>query len=852
MAIYPGEDLIDVTTPDGRTLTLPRSLVPASMMPQQAPQQIAPAGFSDGQEFAGPQETPSVTGGALPVQADQIAPPAAPVALPEYNLATIDTQQLAKTRAVQQKQAAKQVQAQAAYQASPQGQMAGAAAQTQQGLDEEKTATAAAATQDAATQDVLAKSTVEHNQKLDELFLKRAQAAQASLDAEEAKNGEITATRKRIANTRIDRSADHPILAALGIALAGFGAAMRGDGSSPGLDVFWKAIDRKVANQMADLDQMGKVYGMQKEELASLKEMSNRRLELQNSLIAGEVDKAKRQLDEIAAKSASEKTRANAKIFAAQLDQRAAAAHQDAVRWGLDYDQKERAEKNQNSRFYSGLHEQRYATDLGAQLKREDNYLDYQKALLADRAKGDELAYKAKLEMIKDNETRGLRNVITKEALLTPRGRAMMDEADKLEADAAKFESDVQIGANGIPTPDVVQKGKQRADMMREKAQIIRGNAQIQEQVRDRDPVQSGKLQDQYSVVQNVTTQVDKIKELYDGPDGGKAYVANSPVQQEIASRYGQILLAMKDVQGLGVLSKQDTSLLQKELGMDPTSEGWTAGNLASIVKVKLGKDPEGFKRALDSVIDNAQNDVYLKMNGTNFGGTKEELFYRRKPAENTPEAKAAAGMVKEKTPLEAESAARTSGDSTIAKVGRAGYQTFVDASAPSYAQEAEQAANGSLSRPGFSDKQATDFDTLVASYKTGTPRGQRAGDLLVAQVANSADTRPELAAATLKNLKQYAPELYVKARAAIPQDSDVAKQMDYEEKSQIGVAQIATPMLVEQLRATGYSSDEIKRELARRATSDKDKAAAAALLETVQQTSRNNMPKGSVFRGGR
>ena len=35
MALFQGEEMVDVTTPDGRTLTLPRSLVPQSMMPQQ-------------------------------------------------------------------------------------------------------------------------------------------------------------------------------------------------------------------------------------------------------------------------------------------------------------------------------------------------------------------------------------------------------------------------------------------------------------------------------------------------------------------------------------------------------------------------------------------------------------------------------------------------------------------------------------------------------------------------------------------------------------------------------------------------------------------------------------------------
>ena len=167
MAIFQGEELVDVQTPDGRTLKLPRSLVPASMLPQQAPAQAigaapgvpnaAPQGFTDETAYnAGPPMPESVTGGALPTEDVQQLPNVQPAPPQDYNLGTVDTKKLEGQRKQQVAQQAKAAKAQAAYASSPQGQQAQASGQVQGALGEEKQAQAQAADVDAAASDLMA------------------------------------------------------------------------------------------------------------------------------------------------------------------------------------------------------------------------------------------------------------------------------------------------------------------------------------------------------------------------------------------------------------------------------------------------------------------------------------------------------------------------------------------------------------------------------------------------------------------------------------------------------------------------------------------------------------------------
>jgi hypothetical protein len=827
MAIFQGEDLIDITTPDGRTMTLPRSLVPSSLMPQQ-PQigQQAPLGQPP-QEMPAPtlpapqEDTPKIPVG------DGTAMPGATVEMGEPQTKRVSVKQNDQQIAKRQKEDLASQKRMAAYATSPQGQMAGAENKTQGALGNEKEAVLDAASVDAAAQDLLGQASEQHNERIDKLFDDKAKEANERFAAEESKNNDITALRKQIAGTKIDRNADHPILAALSMALAGIGMAMKGQDPGAAVEFFWKALDRKVAAQMSNLDIMEKQYGMSKDELGALREQNGRKLEIYNGMIAGEADKAKRHLEEIIAKSASDKTRASAKIMMAQIDERASAAHQDAVRWGLDYDQKDRHQKQQLNLGYANLAETKRSNMEQAQLKREDMYLDYQKALAADKAKGDEASYKAKLELIKDNETRGIKSVVDKQPLLTAEGRAKMEQAAKLEEDANKFEA----AGKADPMSFSVKGGKDRVAMMREKASILRGDAQITGVVRARDPNQAGNISKKWAASQTFMQTVDEINDLYD--KAGRSIINKDQLQQELQAKYGLLAVAAKDAWQLGAWDKGSAKLVSDIIGQDPT-KGWDTGY---ITQGMIGQNPEGFRNRLKAVTQRLEQDMENELSTNTTWDDKGKLFSRKERIDPESAIGKASGQVQGATPLGQAEDLRNN-DGVAAKA----YDTLKFGVGPGMSRD-EQARNveersGSMQNIGLTDKQASGFNALLKGFKSGNAK---AGDQIVAQVLNNATSQPDLSIALVHNLREHAPELYSKVVASLP-EGQVADQIKYESNNEIAVAPMMTNMVasnvINTLDAQGKVTDqEGWKELARRAAKN-DKDAKKAILDIVNQAS--------------
>lgn len=854
MALFEGEDLVDVQTIDGRTLRLPRSAASAIAPMQQVAQ--TPAGFTDETVLnVTPPEVPSVTGGQLPAldvdmgtatPPDVIADPSAQTR-PDTVVGTIDNRP--EVVAKSNKAYDKQQKAAAAYAASPEAERARVEQQTQGALEAEKRAAEHAKNVEAATQDLLGHAKAQHDQKIDGYLEDKARVANERFAEEERLLGKQDALAKKIANTKIDRKADHPILGAISIALAGLGSAMqnRYTGQAPSmaaLDIFWKAIDRKVAGQMADLDLMEKTYGLQKDALAAYKEMTGRKLEVYNIMLAGEADKAKRHLETIVAKSAGEQTRANAKVMMAQIDQRVAAARQDAFRWGQEYDQKERAEKNQNSRFYSQLGQQERHHQDNLQIKREEIYYDYQKALATSKAAGNDARYKAQLEMVKDNEERGIRGV-NGEFLLTKAGQAKMAQASQLEEQARALEE----SGKADPMSFSVKGGKDKVAELRDQAAQLRGEARITDVVRHRDKTQAGKFSDSFAAAQTVITQIDTIKQL--AKTHGRDFFFTDEGRAELQAAFNALAPTLKEAWQLGAWDKGSAGLVEKIIGGDPSA--WAT------VITKM-ESPDAFLKRLETVAQNLETGVQNQLSRqAGWTGNKDEIFGRRGIPENTPAGNALTTMVQERTPLERENAAQARADSGFLSKGAydLGHRLnkyVVDWSAPGSPEEAARRAaetGGSLTRVGLSEKQGAAFDTLLKEYKGGDAR---VGDMIVAQVANNAQSRPDFALATLRNLSEHAQDLYVKARAALPPGA-VAEAIDREEKNRIGVAQLQTPMLITQGRATGWADPEMKADLARRATTG-DKAAVAEIRNIVmtkrQDEARAAMPAGSIFKGAR
>lgn len=289
----------------------------------------------------------------------------------------------------------------------------------------------------------------------------RAKLAQDLETQRQQKLDQMMSMASQIQNTKIDREADHPVLAQIGIILGALGQTLNKSDRNLALDAFYKAIDRKVAGQMqnleikrGNLDTMRTQYGLQKDldrdrltdedahRIAYLDDAA-KKMTAMGTQLESPIAKANMQsaLADIAAKRQDVIDNAADRIKAQQL---AAQARQDR----LNSEAASRAvtlrgQSLEDKRFYYGQAQQErehMATISAQMLERGDK-------LSAERAKRV-----AELGVVDPN---------TGTLMLTPDGQRKMDQADQLEAAARK-----------ATDPAQAQQFTQQAQQIREYARI--------------------------------------------------------------------------------------------------------------------------------------------------------------------------------------------------------------------------------------------------------------------------------------------------------------------------------------------------------------------------------------------
>lgn len=830
MAIFQGEEIVPVTTPDGRTLQLPRSLAMMSGQQGAAPNTgPAPIGVPGAPPMAPPQQEmpqptlppPDVAPAGAPI-VEEGEPDTVPVTMMEPEVVTANPKRVQKAR-----------KAQAAYNASPEGKQAAAQKAQVDAQQSQVDAVNAQVDVDAATNDLVHGAMVERNASITAAENARNQEMLARAQEQESKMNEVVSLRKKIEGTKIDRKADHPVLAAIMAGLAGLGSAMKGQKVDT-LDILYTAIDRKVAAQQADLDNMGKVYGMTKDELEMLKDKSKNRLEFHNAMIAAETNKAIRTIEELTARSASEKTRANGKAMIAELQARAADKTMEATRWGLEYDQRAQAEKNQNSRFYSDLSFRKQQHADTVQLHREDTAADLAKALANTKATKSSDEYKLQLEAAKEARQFGVRDM-NGDLFLSPEARAQMAQAKSLEDEAAKLEAD----------PDVMKRSiaSTRIQALREKAAVMRGEAQTFGSIKAHNETEAVAVSNMIASGQSVVQLIDGIKELSD--QAGRGLISRDDAQVKLRAMFNQLKPGLKEAWQLGAWDKGAANLVADIIGADPSSD-WNAGVLGMALTQKMYENPKAFQEGLNSVAEDLEARAKNKLVGIGAKFGQGEAVLQRKVAPETSESAAKLSAARSGTEL-----TKNAEDvGVVGKTARAIGYPF----SPSHAAEADAAQ--STKYIGLNKSQEAPFEERLQAYKKGD---KRAGEELVALVAESAQKRPDLALPLLRALRDNAPStLYQAARATLPKDSEADQQMAYEEKSRIGAAMTpgGTPVLAQQVLNSVDDQGKVTdiegfRDLARRA-SEGDQIAKKALLEINKQSGYNkSLPRGSVFNKG-
>lgn len=797
MALFEGEEMVPVTTPDGRTITVPKSL--SGMVPtQQVPS-------APGAPPLNPTGQPTIELPpeylAPPTSAPEAPPPAGIVEMGEPDVVPVTVMEPEIVQA-NPKRVDKMRKDKAAYDASPAGKQATAQRAQNEAAGAQVDAITSMTDIEAATQDMVSGALQERNAVLAKAEADRLTAMQKSGEERQAKVTEIEGYRKKIENTKIDRELDHPILASIFAALAGIGQGMQGKPIET-LDILYKAIDRKVAAQEADLDRMGRLYNMKKEDIETLKEKRANTLEFHNAMVAAEVNKSIRTIEELTSRSASEAKRAEGKRMIAELQQRSADKMTEATRWGLEYDQRDKHQKAQIGLGYRQLKQSDDHFKANQQLRREEIAADMAKALANTKASGNLEQYKLQLEAAKESREFGVRDM-NGEHFLTPAGRKKMEDAARLEAEAMKLESNPEAIAKGAIATDKVR-------MLRDRAAVIRGEATTFDTIKAHNETEAIAASNIIASGQSTVQLIDEIKQIYD--QVGRGTLARDKAQSALKSKFNLLKPNLKEAWQLGAWDKGSAGLVDLIIGSDPSSD-WTAGALGTIVQQKMFEDPEAFKGGLDAVVKDLETKAKNKLvgMGVKFGAGENVLQRTAKPSVSESAAK-----LTSPSGTEIEKSADSAG--TVAKIGRAGYQAIVDYDAPSHAQEAGGSAS-SVKYPGLSRAQEAPFEERLQAYKGGDPH---AGEELVAIVAETAAKRPDLAKPLLRNLREHAPNLYTAARASVPKNSDVDKQMAYEENIRVGTGVTPHDMLhatvINSIKDDGTVGDvNGYRELARRA----------------------------------
>lgn len=646
----------------------------------------------------------------------------------------------------------------------------GAYSEQERANKEQRAALLNTADAEALGQDAAAEVLGDRNKAIDKLFADRETQAKTDLDAIQKRIVSYDAATKKYADAKVDRSVDHPIMAAVGVLMAGLGMAMMGKGAeeNPAIKALHTAIDRKVAGQMADIEKSGKALGFQKEAIENMRGQAKDQLAFKNLLISGETERAARYMEEIAAKTNSDVIRSRALEGAAGLRARAADLKMAAVDKQTESDHKERDRAEREASNKRSVAAQNYATHTGYKMHKERLAFDKEK-LDGDLAKAmmeaDKAGDKAKAELFgkaaKENNERGL-GTKNGDYALQPEGKKVMEEAEKLEKQAA----------------EVAKKNPQAAQTMMVKAREMRAAVLADERNGVfRMPSGDAKMKfvEKVASVQKVNDLVGDIKRLYNTAGGGKAIKGRSDIQQVISSKYVALLMAEKNIDQLGVLSKTDVGLMTRKLGEDPTK--WDASQAMAYVTDKIiGDDYEGFMKVLDGRVADTKKDIGKQLKTAGYRGSVTDFFDdEEKTPANSPATKDFQDIYADKTTEESQAGARRdayreadqgklfSSSSPVQNVKDTG------AAVRSFVQKGmfggtDQDVIDANSDGAVSKDASAAIDRLIARAKGNDESAAKARELLL-QGANDTD-KPAHAGAIRVKLMQQAPQLFKQTKA--------------------------------------------------------------------------------------
>lgn len=802
MALAPG-GLVDVTTPDGRRISVPSSIAgdfagfapvdappPENQQPIQpaigqappaAPQLGAPlAPEPIPQDLLPPplppppvEQTPASP--AAPAIAQPSSPPAAPAERPLTNK---DLRKLGNADALAAQDAAVIAQQEAA-----------------QGV--------ADAQADEATK--VADAMAEQRKSEEELLATRAATVADQQKWYADKDAEFERMSKEINATKVNRDLDHPILAGIGIALSAIGGAMGGTDPTAGIKAVMAGIDRKVAAQMSDLERKRAGLGDLKTSIAMGQERNREYLQQLDARRIAAIDVAKGKVEEVKTRSLSSQAKANADVVLADLEAKRAEIKTNAITREQEKVAQERAAAAAAAarRQDQANWERQFAEGQRQFNVREQN--DLAAAQAAAAAKGQpHLA-----EMAKDLSEKGIRDPATGQYLLNPKGQQIVAQANKAEEEA----KGILASAEKIADPAQKQALIDRASAQLRQAEEVRGAAIAEHAVKGRNASNAEAVYKTLSDTQTALTLIDEAVNLRE--QHGANWFVETGADKQMKSKIAVLALQIKEAYKLGALDVGSQEYLDRITGGDPTKV--TLGDVTGMFGSSVGTTSslQELGRSLELRAKNELAGVYEK--------AQDYQFRRSRPQPKTKEEKQTIAAFKDQTPLEAAKGEKRTG--VIGKIDDA-IGDVLSASDTPLAERRETAAQSQGTLEGLTKRQSDAADTQIALWKRGGGAGsQRAADLLL-QIATDT-SKPERSNAMLSKLQTDAPDLYQQALQKLPD----AARGQRESTALAASTLIPARTLLERVRGGDTNA---QKELARRAAAG-DREAIAAVKDMAQ-----------------
>lgn len=659
----------DVYIPDGIAPPMP----PPGMVPP--PVDASLAGAPGAPQYAPPPPPPPPPGNLAPV--DFTAPPVADLAAASPNAGAAAGARIAGDVKFQKKQAQREA-AQAAYAASPEGQIEQA---TQGTLQEMGGRQAALEAQNAAEQ-----AQLEEQARIREEGAANAQAErerQAKLAEERAKGmAERQAAYEKAvdaeANYKVDDgrrwrnlSTGKKVLAGISVVLAGLGEALQHkSGPNPALAIIMNSIKDDVDAQVRDRDQLGRVADRKRNSLDMYRQQTNDLKEAGQLKLAEEYKRTADQMEATAAKYAAPQAKARMMDASAQLRIEAQKILGGAAeaRFGRDMQRGQLA----NARAQVGL---------GYANLKQGKY-EFQENLKI--RKNDQLIEAAKLE----------------QAGKAAQAKALREQADK----------DVELGLGAPPKIRKDANGQVMTDDTGTPL-VDRGGALTNADgttFHARNATEAAKLADQMAGTAEATRIMDRVLAIRDRV-GGESSLANSDEFQQLKTAWGQLKLISKDTNKLGALSESDITLMDDALG---------AGDATSFRDKTAG-------------IEEARNNVESRLNSNL---QANQYSGPRVTFPKLADAKAP-GLTAEDATLKA-AVSKPSGSSTAEQDAMAAYEK---ARKMGKDTTAELKAVGKLK--GITPDQEALLGNLERSMTSGTPQARINARLALTQVAQTGQT---------------------------------------------------------------------------------------------------------------